>query len=201
MTLIEAQQLIRSASDYFLHNREGYQSWGEVKFVQIAVRIDNRQLLISDPEKKLSEQTPEDLRIIPLKGDSYFQKILFWSPACNIALKTKQEFASQIQDTIPPVLDDQAQLLGINVKISKNPSDAVLKTIGRYATILKDGYSICIGKNLEDAFTASQLLEKTSKTWVLGKYLGGAKSINIFEAWIMHLFYQLKYSKQADKNI
>ncbi|MCZ2394416.1 MAG: hypothetical protein LC105_11200 [Chitinophagales bacterium] len=201
MKLIEAQNLILNAPAFFEQHLEGYQTWGNVNFLQIAVRLDNRKILVSNPDKSLKEQTINDFSILPLKGDSYFQKLLFWKWKINIALLTYQEFASQVNETIPPILDDQAQLLGVNVKISKNPADAVFKTIGRYATILNDHKSICMGANLEDAFVAAQLLEKTSKAWVLGKYLGGAKAINIIEAWAMQQFYQLKYSKEAQKNI
>lgn len=201
MRLEEAQDLILQAHTYFKKHEASYQSWGKVNFLQIAVRLNDRKILLSNPDKGLDQQKAEDLKIIPLKGDTYFQKILFWSWNCHVVLLTHQEYASQIKETIPPILDDQAQLLGVNVKVSKKPSDVVFKTFGRYATILEDGHSICIGKTLEDAFVASQLLEKTSKSWILGKFLGGAKSINIIEAWVMQQFYLLKYSKQSSKNI
>ncbi|MEZ5054700.1 MAG: hypothetical protein R2807_08095, partial [Chitinophagales bacterium] len=70
----------------------------------------------------------------------------------------------------------------------------------RYAAILPNGDSICLGIHLDDAYVAAQLLEKTSKAFVEAKYLGGAKSINRIEAWLMQQFYQLKYSKEAKKN-
>lgn len=200
MKLAAAQQLILGANEYFELHNAGYKTWGKVNFLQIAVRLDDRKILISHPDKALSQQTLEDLKIIPLKGESYFQKIFFWRWNIQVILLTHQEYASQVKETIPPILDDQAQLLGVNIKIAKSPIDALFKIFGRYATILHDGKSICIGNSLEDAFVAAQLVEKTSKAWVLGKYLGGAKSINIIEAWAMQQFYLLKYSKEAQKN-
>lgn len=200
MKLEQAQNLILGAANYFERQSQGYENWGQVHFLQMAVRLDDRQILVSHPEKPLSEQTEKDFKILPLKGESYFQKMLFWNWNCKIALLTQQEFASQVSETIPPILDDQAQLLGVNIKISNNPAHAVWNTIGRYTTILSNGQSLCIGKTLEDVFVASQLLEKTSKAWILGKLIGGAKSINIVEAWIMQQFYLLKYSKQAEQN-
>src|SRR5690554_1584363 len=201
MELEKAQELILHAHTYFKKHEAGYKSWGKVNYLQIAVRLNDRTILISNPNKTLDQQEIQNLKIIPLKGASYFQKILFWNWNCKVALWTHQEYAAQIKETIPPILDDQAQLLGVNVKISNQPSDVVFKTLGRYATILSNGHSICFGKTLEDAFVATQLLEKTSKAWILGKHLGGAKSINIIEAWIMQQFYLLKYSKQSSKNI
>ncbi|MCO5231452.1 MAG: hypothetical protein M9958_09885 [Chitinophagales bacterium] len=201
MTLSEAQNLILNAPQFFEEHLAGYQTWGNVNFLQIAVRLNDRKILVSNADKPLNEQTINDFTILPLKGDSYFQKLLFWKWKINVALLTYQEFASQVTETIPPILDDQAQLLGVNIKIASNPIDAVFKTIGRFATILDDKKSICMGSTLEDAFVAAQLLEKTSKAWVLGKYLGGSKPINIIEAWAMQQFYQLKYSKEAQKNV
>ncbi|MCO5248649.1 MAG: hypothetical protein M9887_06870 [Chitinophagales bacterium] len=201
MKLSEAQALILNAPQYFKANLEGYHTWGKVDFLQIAVRLDNNQLLLSHPDKALSEQTAEDLQVLPLKGDSYFQKLLFWKWRSNIVVMTRQEYASQVKETIPAILDDQAQLLGINIKISKSPSDAVFKSFWRFATILEDGRSLCIGKTLEDAFVAAQLLEKTSMSWILGKALGGAKPINAFEAFAMQQYYLIKYSKEASTNV
>lgn len=200
MNLTEAQQLILGAHAFFEKNIAGYKTWGKVDFLQIAVRFNKNKILVSHPDKPLSQQTIEDFKILPLKGENYFQKILFWRWKIQVVLLTRQEFASQVKETIPPILDDQAQLLGVNIKIAKNPIDALFKIFGRFAVNLDNGNTICIGNTLEDAFVAAQLVEKTSKAWVLGKYLGGAKSINIIEAWAMQQFFLLKYSKEAQKN-
>ena len=82
----------------------------------------------------------------------------------------------------------------------KNEQNIPCALKGRFAAILKDGNSICVGNNLEEAYVAAQLLEKTSKAFVEAAHLGGAKSINRIEAWLMHQFYKLKYSKEAKKN-
>lgn len=200
MNLKTAQEHILQAPSYFEKHTEGYQTWGKVEFKQIAIRVDKNQILISHPTKPLADQTIHDFQLIPTKGSTYFQKIFFWNWNMEVAFLTQQEYASQVQETIPPILDDQAQLLGVNIKITDKPEDIICTLFSRYATILKNGQSICIGKTFEDTFVAAQLLEKTSKAWVEGKYLGGAIPINIIEAWAMQQFYLLKYSKEAQKN-
>jgi len=200
VNLKTAQEHILQAHTYFEQHTEGYQTWGKVEFKQIAIRVDKKNILISHPTKALSEQTIEDFELIPLRGNTYFQKLFFWKWKIEVAFLTQQEYASQVKETIPPILDDQAQLLGVNIKITNKPEDIICTLFTRYATILKNGQSICIGKSFEDAFVAAQLLEKTSKAWVEGKYLGGAIPINIVEAWAMQQFYLLKYSKEAQKN-
>jgi len=110
-----------------------------------------------------------------------------------------QQYASQVKEEIPAILDDQAQLLGVTVRIS-NPREIAFGLKGRFATILSDGKSVCIGSSIDDAYVAAQLLEKTSKVFLEAKYLGGAKPINKIEAWFMQQYYLLKYSKEAVKN-
>ncbi|MFX9061574.1 hypothetical protein ABTN34_17165, partial [Acinetobacter baumannii] len=93
---------------------------------------------------------------------------------------TRQEYGSAIREEIPPILDDQAQLLGVSVRVAEvsDAAKAISKTIAalgsRYAAVCSDGKCICIGGTLDDAYIAAQLLEKTSKAWQEAKYLGGA---------------------------
>lgn len=91
-------------------------------------------------------------------------------------------------------------MLGVSVRVMQNEKKILSALSGRYATILGSGNSLCLGNTLDDAYVAAQLLEKTAKAFVLGKALGGAKSINKIEAWLMQQFYLLKYSKAAEKN-
>jgi hypothetical protein len=42
-------------------------------------------------------------------------------------------------------------------------------------------------------------LEKACKAFIEAEFLGGAKGINKFEAYIMHKYYLMKYSKQKKK--
>jgi hypothetical protein len=44
------------------------------------------------------------------------------------------------------------------------------------------------------------VLEKACKAFIEGEFLGGAKSINIFEAHLMHQYFIRKYSKEKAKN-
>ena len=128
MKLKAAQELILNAPHFFKIHLEGYHTWGKVEFLQIAVRLDNKKILISHPEKPFEQQTQNDFEILPLKGNTYFQKLLFWKWSSDVVVMTRQEYASQVKETIPPILDDQAQLLGVNIKISTSPSDAVFKS-------------------------------------------------------------------------
>ena len=194
----EAIQILLNAAGFFEQQSAGYKSWGKVEVLQIAMQLENDEIIYTQKNKALSLLTAED--IVVANNDSVFYKIFSKRKKVQVILITQQEFASQVKEEIPPILDDQAQLLGVTVRIAKN-EDTILHALnGRYAAVLLDGKSICLGNSIDDAYVAAQLLEKTSKAFVEAKYLGGAKSINKIEAWLMQQFYQFKYSKEAKKN-
>lgn len=193
----EAIQLLLNAPGYFEQQSAGYKSWGKVEVLHIAMRLDNNEI-ISTNNKSLTALTKED--IITENSGSLFYQIFNKRKKVQVILVTKQEYASQVKIEIPPILDDQAQLLGVSVKVVKDERKIISSLSGRFATILSCGNSICLGASLEDAYVAAQLLEKTSKAFIEAEYLGGAKPINRIEAWLMQQFYQFKYSKEARKN-
>ena len=194
----EAIQLLLKTANFFEQQSAGYKSWGKVEVLQIAMRLDNNEIITTPKNRALSSLTAQD--IVTANNNSVFSTIFSKRKKVQVVLITNQEFASQVKEEIPPILDDQAQLLGVTVRIAKNDDDIIDSLNGRFASVLLNGNSICLGNSIDDAYVAAQLLEKTSKAFVLAKYLGGAKSINKIEAWLMQQFYQFKYSKEAKKN-
>lgn len=193
----QAIQTLLNAVNYFEQQSAGYKSWGNVNVLQIAVCLDNGQIIYTN--KPLNELNEQDI-LLEENKDSLFFKIFSKRKKVNVVLVTKQEFASQVKEEIPPILDDQAQLLGVTIKVANDEKNIIPFLKGRFAVVLGCGNSICLGNSLEDAYAAAQLLEKTSKAFIEAKYLGGAKPINKIEAWLMQQFYLFKYSKQAQKN-
>ena len=107
------------------------------------------------------------------------------------------------QREVPPILDDMAQIIGPSVKVAEyalpNTKKIVKNTLkalaGRNAALMANHGAICIGRNMDEAFLVCQVLEKACKAFIEAEFLGGAKSINKLEAWIMHEYYLRKYSK------
>jgi ribulose-5-phosphate 4-epimerase/fuculose-1-phosphate aldolase len=193
------QELLQAAA-YFEAVSSGYKSWGKVEVVQVAVRVDRGSYICTAPGKDLAKIQQEDLQVKSISSSDLIGSIFSNRKKINVILITAQEYASQVKETIPPILDDQAQLLGVTVRIARNEKDAIRALSGRFAAILPDGKSVCIGTNLEESYVAAQLLEKTSKAFIEAKVLGGVKPINKIEAWLMQQFFLLKYSKEASKN-
>lgn len=194
----EAIQAILKSAVYFNQQSAGYKSWGKVEVVQIAIRLDNNEIISTKQNKPLHSINEQDISMET--ANSIFAKIFAKRKKVKVIFITKQEYASQVKEEIPPILDDQAQLLGVSVRIAKNEGCILQALNGRFAAVFANGESICLGTSIDDAYVAAQLLEKTSKAFVEAKYLGGAKSINRIEAWLMQQFYQFKYSKEAKKN-
>jgi len=200
MTKQNAIQELLGMSVFFEAQSERYKSWGNVKVIQAVVKVEDFGYAITPLNFDLSKLKEGDI-LFHETDKSLYQKLFSTRKKAQVILLTQQEFALQVSEEIPAILDDQAQLLGVSIRIAKTESEVCKALKGRYAAILGNGNSICIGQNLEDAFVVAQLLEKTSKVFIQAKVLGGAKPINKIEAWFMQQYYLLKYSKEAEKNV
>lgn len=189
---------LQNVAVYFQHQSAGYTSWGKVQVKHVYMRRDEQSCWhLSLSEHSISSA---DIRMASLDALGSVGKIFQKRKKIQVLLITTQEYGSQIKEEIPPILDDQAQLLGVSVKVAEDEPDVYNAMKGRYAAVQSNGDCYCIGQSLEDAYISAQLLEKTSKAFIESKCLGGAKPINRIEAWLMQQFYQLKYSKEASKN-
>jgi L-fuculose-phosphate aldolase len=199
MTRDEAISQLLSAHSFFEIQGAGYKNWGNVNVLQMALRVSGSTFLLTNEKKPLNQLTAQDIETIS-SSTSVFQQIFAKRKNVNAILITHQQYASQVNEEIPAILDDQAQLLGISIRVARTDNDTPKALSGRFAAVLPKGKSICIGATIDDAYVAAQLLEKTTKVFLEAKYLGGAKPINKIEAWFMQQYYQFKYSKEAVKN-
>ena len=105
---------------------------------------------------------------------------------------------------VPPILDDMVQIIGPSIKVAKYALPSTKKLVketvkalkGRFAALMANHGAIAVGRELEEAFTVSIIMEKACKAFIEAEFLGEAKSINRFEAKFMHEYYLRKYSKQ-----
>ena len=67
---------------------------------------------------------------------------------------------------------------------------------GRYAALMANHGAVAVGRDMKEAFVVCDVLEKACKAFIEAEFLGGAKGISKFEAYIMHKYYLAKYSKQ-----
>ncbi|MGW8317317.1 MAG: class II aldolase/adducin family protein [Bacteroidales bacterium] len=200
--------------------REGLvaRTWGN-----ISIRVDERHILITPSGRPYEELTGEDIVLVDYHTSRYEGKVKPSSEKelhCEI-YRTRKEIGAVIHThqmnastvaaahrEVPPILDDMAQIIGPTVRVAryalpstrKITKNTVRALRGRKAALMANHGAVCVGRDLDEAFVVCQILEKACRAFIEAEFLGGARSINRFEAHLMHQIYLRKYSAQARKN-
>jgi L-fuculose-phosphate aldolase len=192
-------------------------TWGN-----LSLRIDDENMAITPSGKPYESLTPEDMvlvnyRTLAWNGENKPSSELKLHAAVyserndiNAVIHTHQVNASTVaaaRREVPPILDDMAQIIGPSVRVADyalpNTKKIVRKTMkalrGRNAALMANHGAVCIGRDMEEAFVVCQVLEKACRAFIEAEFLGGAKGIGHVEAWIMHKYYLMKYSKLKNK--
>jgi len=217
MNIQEGKELVCEAGKKLLKEGLVSRTWGN-----ISIRVDDQVLLITPSGRKYEHLTPEDIVLVNYRTQKYEGNIKPSSEYklhieiyqtrrnINAIIHTHQMNASTVaaaRREIPPILDDQAQILGPSIRVADyalpNTKKILKSTVkalqGRHAALMANHGAICIGRDLDEAFVACQVLEEAAKAFIESEYLVEAKSINKFEAWMMHKYFLMKYS-QKEKN-
>ncbi len=193
-------------------------TWGN-----ISIRVDDTYMLITPSGRTYETLTEADIVLVNYHTSKYEGEIKPSSEKelhceiyrtrskINAVIHTHQMNASTVATArreVPPILDDMAQIIGPTVRVApyalpstKKITKKTVKALkGRNAALMANHGAVCVGRNLNEAFVVCQVLEKACKAFIEAEFLGGAKSINKFEAHLMHQIYIRKYSRQEDKN-
>ncbi len=193
-------------------------SWGN-----ISVRVDEKNMLITPSGRTYESLKPEEIVLMNYKTLAYDGKIKPSSEyhlhtmiykqrkEINAVIHTHQMNATTVATArreVPPIIDDMVQIIGPSIRVSKYTlagtrkfaKNAIKALRGRQAALLANHGAVCIGRNIEEAFAVSEVLEKACKAFIEAEFLGGAKTISKFSATIMHQVYLKKYSRQEEKN-
>ncbi len=188
-------------------------TWGN-----ISARIDAETMAITPSGRDYLELQPEDIVLVNLADGSYEGLKPSGEMSLHLAIYNQRKEIGGVIHThsdnsstvaaarrdVPPVLDDLAQIIGPNVRCAdyalpttKKMTRKAMKALkGRNAALLANHGAVCLGRTLDETLTCCQVLEKACKAFIEAEFLGGAKSINIFEAHLMHQIYLKKYSKR-----
>jgi L-fuculose-phosphate aldolase len=104
---------------------------------------------------------------------------------------------------IPPILDDQVTQIGGEIKVaqyalsgSPEMTTNVLAALGpRNAALLANHGAIALGRNIQEAFTVCQLLEKTAKIYLLALGLGKPNPLPADAADLEKAFFNAVYGE------
>jgi L-fuculose-phosphate aldolase len=215
--LSEARSAVCDAGKRLLHEHLVSGTWGN-----ISLRIDKEIMVITPSGMPYETLSPEDMVVVnyntlawevekkPSSELKLHAAIYHQRSDITAVIHTHQPSASTVaaaRREVPPILDDMAQIIGPSVRVADyalpNTKMIVRKTLralrGRNAALMANHGAVCIGRNMEEAFIVCQVLEKACRSLIEAEFLGGAKQIGPFEAWIMHKYYLMKYSRLKDK--
>ncbi|MCF6242021.1 MAG: class II aldolase/adducin family protein [Bacteroidales bacterium] len=217
MNIQDAKKAVCEAGKKLLQQDLVKGTWGNV-----SLRYDDQYMIITPSGLSYEELRANDMVVVnyhtykyegihkPSSEMKLHGKIYKTRKKVNAVIHTHQQNASTVaaaRREIPPILDDMAQILGPTVRVAeyalpgtKKIVKATLKALkGRNAALMANHGAVVVGSDMEEAFIAAEVLEKTAKAFIEASFLGEAKGINKFEAWYMHQYYLRKYGKQKKR--
>jgi L-fuculose-phosphate aldolase len=212
----DARSVVCEAGKRLLRENLVSGTWGN-----LSLRLDAEYMVITPSGKPYESLSPEDMVLVnyktliwnsenkPSSELKLHAAVYMERKDINAVIHTHQPSASTVaaaRREVPPILDDMAQIIGPSVRVADyalpNTKKIVRKTLialrGRNAALMANHGAVCIGRDIEEAFVVCQVLEKACRVFIEAEFLGGAKAISPVEAWIMHKYYLLKYSKLKD---
>lgn len=110
---------------------------------------------------------------------------------------------SQTGQTVYPLLDDFAQIVGVSARAAAGgPLPAAAGAIarklhGRYAVMIIGNGALCCGPSRSDAAAAVQVLDKGCRAVIGTALFGGARPVHPIESLLMRFVYLTKYARKA----
>lgn len=189
-------------------------TWGN-----ISGRVDDEYMVITPSGMDYAKLVPEQMVIVNMKTKEYegnlkpsvevpiHAKILLNKPEVNGIVHTHSTNALTVATTrkgIPPICDDQVQILGGDVRCaaytmpgSEEMAESVLEALDeRAGALIANHGAITIGRDLKEALTGSTVLEKTAQVYLNVQSIGGAVEISKEDCEFFHDFFLHKYGQR-----
>ncbi len=189
-------------------------TWGN-----ISARIDEDYMVITPSGMNYDSLCPEDMVVVDLNTLEYegnlkpsieaivHSAIYKDRPEVNGIMHTHSTYALTVaaaRKTIPPICDDQVQILGGEVRLAaytmpgtKEMADEVVKALKeRAGALIANHGAITVGRTLAEAYTGSQVLEKTAMVYINCQSIGGGGEISQEDIKFFHDFFMNKYGQR-----
>ena len=208
----QAQEAVRAMGVRLVELGLVVGTWGNV-----SVRVE-QQMVVTPSGADYATLAAHDLPVVDLKSGQWqgpkpsserdlHRAVYLERPEIHAVIHVHSPNACTLaaaRRELPPILDDIAQLLGPSVRVADYALPSTKKIVrvtmkalrGRMAALMANHGAICLGRSLDEALLCCQVLEKGCKAFIEAEFLGGAKHINKFEAWLMHQVFLKKYSRQ-----
>jgi len=218
MKMDEARQIVIEAGRRLINHNLVGGTWGN-----ISCRIDDTTMAITPSGMSYETLSPDDIVIVDFSSAD-----ITWEgnhkPSTemklHIAIYRERKNINAIihshsmnaatvavaRREVPPILDDMVQIIGPTLRVAEyalpSTKKIVKKTMkalrGRNAALMANHGAVCLGRDMEEAFICTFVLEKTCKAFIEAEFLGGVKTINKFEAHLMRQYYLRKYGKKRN---
>ena len=188
-------------------------TWGN-----ISIRLDPTRMVITPTAGDYRTLQPSDIPVVDLADGTFTGEKPSSEWRLHAAIYKERHDVRAVIHThsmnastvaaarrdVPPILDDLAQIIGPGVRCAAYALPSTRKIVrvtlkalrGRNAALLANHGAVCVGRDLEEAFTCCQILEKGCKAFIESEFLGGARPINKLEAAFMHQYYLRKYARK-----
>lgn len=189
-------------------------TWGN-----LSARIDADYMVVTPSGMKYDTLNPDDMVVMNMHDYSYrgslkpsieyfmHAQLLLDNPGQNAVVHTHSTYALMLataRKPIPPVCDDQVQILGGDIRVADytlpgtpEMAETVVKTMrGRSGALIPNHGAVTIGRTLEEALLASVVLEKTAQVYLGTLVLGGPVVLDPADIDAMHDFYTNKYGQR-----
>jgi L-fuculose-phosphate aldolase len=212
MNVEEAQRAVVETSRRLVDGGLIVGTWGNV-----SVRVDRQTMVVTPTGVGYADLAAADIPVVTIDDGKYtgpkpsaecalHRAVYRDRPKIGAVIHTHAQNASTVATAkreLPPVIEDMAQIVGPSVRVADHAITGTRKMIrgavkamkGRNAVLLANHGAICVGRDIEQAYTCCLVLEKACRAFIEGEFLGGATSISKFEAHILHQYYLRKYSK------
>jgi len=210
----KAAELVCESGKRLLHENLVAGTWGN-----ISCRIDDNHMVITPSGIKYEDLSSDDMVLVHMDDLSYEGN---YKPSAetpihvaiykdrndvNAIVHNHSLYASVIaasEKRVLPYLEDMAMILGPDVRVtehawtgSKELCEQVVAGLkDRFAVILQSHGAICVGRDMEEAFTACNILEKSCQIQVNVEMIGGGKSLDSETANIYRDNYLNVYQKK-----
>ncbi len=145
---------------------------------------------------RLSGDMPEEARlheeVYRLRPDITYIESTADDAVVSFSLKREPLFS---------MLDDTAQMMGVDVKNAGDASSSIAAAIkgGKRAVLFAGRGGLSFAGTKDEAAAGRLILEKNAAAALCSELFGGARPISAFDCRLQHMNYLKKYSKRAGK--
>ena len=186
----------------------------------ISCRTNENRIAITPSGRDYEQLTPADIVVTDMEGNKVegilrpsselplHLEIYKCFPEAQAIVHTHSVYASALavaHKDLPPVIEDMSQIVGGTVRCTEyaiaGTKELGIKAAkamegGRSAALLANHGAVCWGRNLKEALTTAQILEKAAQIYCVAHTIGAPFPLNGKTVDVLHDFYLNHYSKR-----